>query len=663
MKYKIIISFIFLLILVSGLSFFTETVYAQTQMDWPASPARNIELNQNSDLKNLISYFYDWAISIGGMIVFLVLVKSGLEYLFSAGDPGKMGKAKESIRSAIIGLALLLSSFLILETINPELVKMDLRLDLAGEIERASHMSTRPPGEPCDLIIFYNNPNWNEHDNIGNTPARQKEYIVSDIQYDDYIYPLGYDDIGKDHPWTKWDGICTGSGDDKVCIKYSRGGMSFIPESVRSFTGKDHDSCIALLNSGRKIYDGEGKVLKNKDDFYEHNKDSWAHECYQEGGSGSIRIQDYSTKKTGLFKLKTKMANLCNNDILSSGGTSVELKNSETETGDAICLRIIQGKREKEEMIWTPLEVGDDKGIRFGSTANANSVVYGRGMFVVVGDNGKVSYSYNSIDWANTYKDGDKEIDIKFNNVAANSIAYGDNKFIVVGDNGKASYSPDGINWSQAEIEFDDIAANSIAYGDNKFIVVGDNGKASYSLHGKDWTPLEVGDDKGIRFGSTTNANSIVYGNGKFVVVGDSGKASYSYDGINWTSLEVGEGWDIRFGSTTNANSIVYGNGKFVVVGDSGKASYSYDGINWTSLEVGEGWDIRFGSTTNANSIIYDGRFVVVGDSGKASYSYDGINWLETNIDFNYSTAHSIAYGHGRFIVVGDNGKASYSIR
>ena len=106
---------------------------------------------------------------------------------------------------------------------------------------------------------------------------------------------------------------------------------------------------------------------------------------------------------------------------------------------------------------------------------------------------------------------------------------------MVVGANGKASYSADGITWTALTagdatgIKFGTTAfARSVYYGDGKFIVGGANGKASYSADGIDWTVLTAGEDTGIKFGVNTSAYSFVYGNSKFVAVGGYGRTSYS---------------------------------------------------------------------------------------------------------------------------------------
>ena len=90
------------------------------QVTWPDSPA-GTPLNDGSELPNLIQYLYEWGISLGGLAVFISLIIAGIQYLSSFGNPISMKEALDRIKSAFLGLILLLSSWLILNTINSDL--------------------------------------------------------------------------------------------------------------------------------------------------------------------------------------------------------------------------------------------------------------------------------------------------------------------------------------------------------------------------------------------------------------------------------------------------------------------------------------------------------------------------------------------------------------
>ncbi|MFA5355210.1 MAG: pilin [Candidatus Paceibacterota bacterium] len=93
---------------------------ADLLLEWPDSPG-GTSLEDDSSLPELIQYIYEWGISLGGLAVFVSLIVAGIQYISSFGDPVSMKNAMERIRSAFIGLVVLLSSWLVLNTINPDL--------------------------------------------------------------------------------------------------------------------------------------------------------------------------------------------------------------------------------------------------------------------------------------------------------------------------------------------------------------------------------------------------------------------------------------------------------------------------------------------------------------------------------------------------------------
>ncbi|MFH1582345.1 MAG: hypothetical protein ABIA08_01120 [bacterium] len=129
---------ILFLLLIFGFFIINSTALA-LQVEWPNSPV-GTPLNDKSSLPDLIKYLYEWGISLGGLAVFISLIISGIQYLTSFGDPLSMKNAMERIKSAFFGLILLLSSWLILNTINPDLTTFQA-------------LTTEPPGETlgaCD---------------------------------------------------------------------------------------------------------------------------------------------------------------------------------------------------------------------------------------------------------------------------------------------------------------------------------------------------------------------------------------------------------------------------------------------------------------------------------------------------------------------------------
>lgn len=103
---------------------------AEPQVDWPASPFGGYELNKDSTIADLVGYFFGWGIGLGGLAVFITLIIAGVQYITSVADPGKVQEAKNRIKSSVIGLALLLSSWAIFSLINPNLIEMESNFNM-----------------------------------------------------------------------------------------------------------------------------------------------------------------------------------------------------------------------------------------------------------------------------------------------------------------------------------------------------------------------------------------------------------------------------------------------------------------------------------------------------------------------------------------------------
>ncbi len=90
------------------------------ETNWPDSPA-GASLGEGAGIAELVAYFYEWGVIIGVIIFFAILLWSSFEYMTSTGNPGKVKNAKSRIVSGISGVLLLFGSYIILNTINPEL--------------------------------------------------------------------------------------------------------------------------------------------------------------------------------------------------------------------------------------------------------------------------------------------------------------------------------------------------------------------------------------------------------------------------------------------------------------------------------------------------------------------------------------------------------------
>lgn len=80
------------------------------------------DLNEKQGLNEIIAWFYYFIVGISGFAAFVMLVIGGFKYLSSAGNPSTITDAKDQMQKALLGLLLILISWLILKAINPDLI-------------------------------------------------------------------------------------------------------------------------------------------------------------------------------------------------------------------------------------------------------------------------------------------------------------------------------------------------------------------------------------------------------------------------------------------------------------------------------------------------------------------------------------------------------------
>lgn len=77
-----------------------------------------------ADIPSYVAALYRYGLGIGATLAMVMVVVGGFQYVVSRGNTSEIGAAKSRITNAVLGLLLLLGSFTLLQTINPELVSM-----------------------------------------------------------------------------------------------------------------------------------------------------------------------------------------------------------------------------------------------------------------------------------------------------------------------------------------------------------------------------------------------------------------------------------------------------------------------------------------------------------------------------------------------------------
>ena len=89
-----------------------------------ASPNNNTTVP--SSLPKCVSQIYVWSLGIATLLALLMVIVGGYYVMTSSGNAEQATKGKEYITGAIIGLVLLFGAYLLLQTINPDLVNFNL---------------------------------------------------------------------------------------------------------------------------------------------------------------------------------------------------------------------------------------------------------------------------------------------------------------------------------------------------------------------------------------------------------------------------------------------------------------------------------------------------------------------------------------------------------
>ncbi len=105
----------------------------------PLAPIPNLDTGPNASLGSYINSLFLLIISVAAMLAVIKVVIGGFQYMTQTSSSAATSKARETIRDAIIGLILLLSSYLILSIVNPQILSLEaLRfsaLSPSGEIQ------------------------------------------------------------------------------------------------------------------------------------------------------------------------------------------------------------------------------------------------------------------------------------------------------------------------------------------------------------------------------------------------------------------------------------------------------------------------------------------------------------------------------------------------
>jgi hypothetical protein len=124
----------------SFLSFFISPfiVRAQANSTYTLLEPSIVGGQTSVDAGTYLSTLYTYAIGVAGVLAVIMFAIGGIHYMF----PGKESKGKEFMTNAVFGIILALAAYLILNTINPDILKSNISLPTAT----VTAVAAPPPG-------------------------------------------------------------------------------------------------------------------------------------------------------------------------------------------------------------------------------------------------------------------------------------------------------------------------------------------------------------------------------------------------------------------------------------------------------------------------------------------------------------------------------------
>ncbi len=112
------------------------------------APGGAADVGKVTNFCEYVKTWYNFFLGIVGILAVFMIVIGGVQWLFAAGNSSKIGKAKETIVAAVLGMLLAFVSFGILYIINPDLVQCEklkiTDITLKKEEEATASPSTVP---------------------------------------------------------------------------------------------------------------------------------------------------------------------------------------------------------------------------------------------------------------------------------------------------------------------------------------------------------------------------------------------------------------------------------------------------------------------------------------------------------------------------------------
>ncbi|MFH0804777.1 MAG: transglycosylase SLT domain-containing protein [Patescibacteria group bacterium] len=189
-------------------------------------------------VKNLPCFvvgIYVYFAGVAGILATVMIMYGGIKYITSYGNPQRITDAKDNIFSALVGLALTLCAYVLLNFINPNLTS--LRMEAVPSIEKALL------GDP-DM----------EKEQVGERGASPSSWSSGNVEGWDATLALQAGDAGVDKSWLKAIMMVESGGDPNAeSAAGACGLMQILPSTAEEVMGIKGIDCAYLKGSVNSI--------------------------------------------------------------------------------------------------------------------------------------------------------------------------------------------------------------------------------------------------------------------------------------------------------------------------------------------------------------------------------------------------------------------------
>ena len=118
---------IILLVAIIIFLFTAGLIFAEQKLEveYPTIPGTE-KIQGETSLQSYLKYIYNLSILLAGALSLVLLTWGGIQYITSANKPGRMANARGQITSAFLGITIIFTSYLFLNTLNPDLLELKI---------------------------------------------------------------------------------------------------------------------------------------------------------------------------------------------------------------------------------------------------------------------------------------------------------------------------------------------------------------------------------------------------------------------------------------------------------------------------------------------------------------------------------------------------------